>query len=162
MKPSLPSTAGRSLRHATTCLPLRPKPLRPASAPNRPKPFKRSSFDWVMLQSNAEASNLHVTAAPGCRMPKHPTPHAAYRRDQPAAEATACIALRRGNLERLPNLPAAEATDRSDQHRRTSTPPKRHFCTYLTLGPPKQPSRRNISFRRPKPVKLDEASVDRR
>jgi hypothetical protein len=33
---------------------------------DRPKPFEKSSIDWVKLQSNAEASNLHVTAAPGC------------------------------------------------------------------------------------------------
>lgn len=43
------------------------------ATPSRPRPCGRSAFDWVKLESGAEASNLHCTAAPGRRVETHAT-----------------------------------------------------------------------------------------
>jgi len=113
-------------------------------------PIQRRSVESPRHRSarvlNAEASNSSRS------LPPRTACHRSGRR----------IALRRGNLEHVPNVPLTEANDSSDPHCRTSTPPKRCFRTCLTLWLPKQPARRNTSSRRPKPSKLDEASVDRR
>jgi hypothetical protein len=95
---------------------------------------------------NAEASNSSrsLPPRPACR--RSDRLHRPPKRD-PRAPAS---------------VPSAEATDPSDLHCRTSTPPKRRFRTCLTLQPPKRPSRRNTASRRPKPSSLDETSVNRR
>lgn len=146
MRPSFPLGAGRSLHRATTCLPHRPKPTFPTCAPAWPKPFERSSIDWVKLESDAEAPNLHVTAAPGFRTPKHPIPHAAYRRDRPPPEGH-CQSLpsEEGTSNaRLPLPPKRLGLTRAAGAFR---PPKQPFRACRTLGPPKRPSRRNTSSR---------------
>jgi hypothetical protein len=38
--------------------------------PSTAEAVERSSFDWVKLESNAEAKDLHVTAAHGRQTPK--------------------------------------------------------------------------------------------
>lgn len=83
----------------------RPKPMHPTAPPPAEADW-RSSFNWVKLESSAEAPDLHVTAAPGYRTPKRSIPHAAYRRDRPPPKRPSAT-LRRGNPER-PS--AAEAT----------------------------------------------------
>jgi hypothetical protein len=63
MKTQLAAGSGRNPHQTTTRLPQRPKPLPPTRRPHRPKPTRKSSLNWVKLQSNTEALNLHVTAA---------------------------------------------------------------------------------------------------
>lgn len=89
----------------------------------------RSPLDWVMLESRAEARNLHVTAAHWDRPPKRSKPHAAYRRDQPTTEAAfQCVPPRRGDLERVPGVSTeanhlTSAAERPDCRSRRSSRP---------------------------------------
>jgi len=132
-------------------------PHRPAATPSTatrrsPLPPKRptcrsrlrSPLDWVKLESRAEARNLHVTAAHGCRPPKRPVPHAAYRRDQVTTEAISQSSAPEGE-PRAPVRRAAEAPLPT----RTAVPPAAE-ATGLPASPclPKQAGRHNPSFQR--------------
>ena len=91
-----------------------------SEAPRRPKPTRKSSLDWVMLQFDAEAPNLHVTAAHGYRTPKCSKPHAAYRRDRAATEAVALSLPPRGNPECPLSVSPKRPIQRSPQYRRAA------------------------------------------
>lgn len=91
-----------------------------SEAPRRPKPTRKSSLDWVMLQFDAEAPNLHVTAAHGYRTPKCSKPHAAYRRDRATTEAIALPLPPRGNPECPLSAPPKRPFQRSPQYRRAA------------------------------------------
>jgi len=109
-------------------------------APRRPKPTKRSSLDWVKLQFDAEAPNLHVTAAHGYRTPKCSKPHAAYRRDRAATEAVALSLPPRGNPECPLSVPPKRPFQRPPQNPRAAEATRWYLpntpATEATVAPP--------------------------
>jgi hypothetical protein len=83
LQTQLAAAAGRNPHQTTASLPQRHKVATSENASRPAEAGQESSFDWVKLELNAEASNLHVTAAHGRRTPKRSIPHAAYRHDWP-------------------------------------------------------------------------------
>lgn len=115
--------------------PHRPKSMR-STVPRPAEANRRNSSDWVMLESNAEAPDLHVTAAPGYRAPKCPIPHAAYRRDRPPPKRPP-IPLPR---EETSNAAVRTAEASRPLRRRPRRPPK-PLPRPPTPPPPKRPQR---------------------
>jgi len=134
-------------------LPHRPESMRP-TMPRRAEANRRSSFDWVMLESRAETPDLHVTAAPGYRTPKCSIPHAAYRRDRPPPKRPSPTLPREGPSNATvriaeatrPIAPQTQKTAEAAFPRPPSLPPpKRPQCHLLT--PPDRSRRAATSGR---------------
>ena len=132
--------------HGRRLLP-RPKSTHPTT-PQSTEIDRRNSLDWVMLESGAEAPDLHVTAAPGYRAPKYPIPHAAYRRIELPPKRLPVVLSREETSNA--HSRAAEATRVFASQ--TIQTAEAVLLNLPPLWPPKRPPRHDASFRRPKPA----------